>query len=291
MGKRKSRDRWPELVERVSEDDGMDVRDVGQWSEDKLFVWNRYIEITTRSMFGKRQWSGGLIYIDLFSGPGVCRIKGSNKRIPGSPLLAANSPKPFRKLILCEKDPKTASACEQRLRNLGTAPPFEFFVGDCNERIGEVVTSIPNRALSLALVDPTGLHAHLNTICKLSDCGQVDLLVLFPDAIDAVRNAEKYYLPNEESKLDLVFGRHSGWRDEWGSLPNHEPATIRQWFYKFYCKCLREQAGYSEFGEKVIRGPNGPLYRLVFASKHPLGLSFWEKVKLKEASGQRRFPF
>lgn len=179
MTRRKSRDRWPELCDRVSNDDGLEVRDVGPWSAEKVYVWNRYLEITTTAMVGKPQWPAGLTYIDLFAGPGVSRIKGRGDRIPGSPLLAAWTPKPFQKLILCEKDPEAAAACRTRLQRLSESPDCSFFVGDCNVLITDIVKAVPSRSLSVALIDPTGLHAHLDTICRLSDCGQVDLLVLF----------------------------------------------------------------------------------------------------------------
>lgn len=87
--------------------------------------------------------------------------------------------------------------------------------------------------------------------------------------------------------MDSVFGHDSGWRQEWNALPNHEAATIRRGFAEFYRKQLQEQAGYSVFGEKTIQGPNGPLYRLMFASKHAKGLEFWEKVNLKDFHGQQ----
>ncbi len=45
-----ARNRWPELCESVSQDDGLPVREVGHWSEKKLIFWNRYIEITTIAM-------------------------------------------------------------------------------------------------------------------------------------------------------------------------------------------------------------------------------------------------
>ncbi len=45
------------------------------------------------------------------------------------------------------------------------------------------------------------------------------------------------------------------------------------------------------FGEEVIKGKNGPLYRLVFASKHERGLEFWDKITKKELGGQGRFTF
>jgi hypothetical protein len=51
----KKKDRWPELCELVEQDDGLPTRDAGPWTEDKLFFWNRYIDITTTSMVGHPQ--------------------------------------------------------------------------------------------------------------------------------------------------------------------------------------------------------------------------------------------
>jgi len=50
------KDRWPELCKLVEQDDALPVRDegVGPWTEDKLYFWNRYVDITTRSMADKR---------------------------------------------------------------------------------------------------------------------------------------------------------------------------------------------------------------------------------------------
>lgn len=138
----KPKDRWPELCKLVADDDGLPVRPSGRWAEDKLHFWNGYLDITTRAMVGSPHWSGGLVYVDLFAGPGVCRLKETGKRIPGSPMIAANAPKPFRKLLLCEKDARNASACEARLRATAAKDSFLMFVGDCN---GIVVRSLAAR--------------------------------------------------------------------------------------------------------------------------------------------------
>ena len=107
---------WPELCKLVEDDDGLPTRESGSWAEDKLFFWNRYIDITTTAMVDHPAWPEGLVYLDLFAGPGICSIRGSNRRVPGSPLIAAHAPKQFRKILLCELDPKNAMACEQRLK-------------------------------------------------------------------------------------------------------------------------------------------------------------------------------
>ena len=98
--------RWLRLLDQVSGDDLLPVRESGYWAEHKLFFWNRYVEITTQAMVGNPVWTGGVVYVDLFCGPGISVIRDSKKRIPGSPLIAANSPKPFSKILLCEINPE-----------------------------------------------------------------------------------------------------------------------------------------------------------------------------------------
>ena len=188
----KQRDRWPELCASVKEDDGLPVRNVGPWTEDKLFYWHRYVEITTTAMVDKPQWSAGLVYVDLFAGPGICRIRDSQKRIPGSVLIAAHAMKPFRRIVACEMDQDLAAACETRLRRTYASSRSTVLVGDCNQLIGRVVDLIPDRALTLAFVDPEGLHARFETLATLTSGRRADLLVLFADRMDIVRNVESY---------------------------------------------------------------------------------------------------
>ncbi len=71
MAKKKP-SRWSELCKSVESDDGHYARESGFWAEEKLFRWNRYIEITTTAMVGHRAWPNGVAYVDLFAGPGVC---------------------------------------------------------------------------------------------------------------------------------------------------------------------------------------------------------------------------
>lgn len=286
---KKSRDRWPELCELVADDDGLAARPVGPWSAQKLWFWARYIDITTNAMVGHPNWPAGLVYVDLFAGPGVCKVKNTDDRVPGSPLIAAHALKPFRNLLLCERNRRAAKACEERMRNTPVKDVCQVLQGDCNDLIDDIVRRIPKGSLTLAFVDPTGLHARIETMTRLSAAGQVDLVVLFPDAMDVVRNAEAYYLKQPDSKLDHVLGAGSDWRAEWKSLGSHAPADLRRWFAGKYRDQLRDVAGYEYFGEEVMRGPHGPLYRLVFATKHPRGLDFWDKVTRKELGGQGRF--
>lgn len=280
------KDRWPELCKSVEENDGLPVRDCGSWTQTKLHFWNRYIDITTRAMVGSPKWSA-IMYVDLFAGPGICEIEGTHKRLPGSPLIAANAPKSFDGILLCEKDVANADACETRLARILPTNAFQFSRGDCNALIESIASQIPQRALTLAFIDPTGLHAHFEMIRTLAGCGRVDLLILFADAVDAGRNALHTYFEQEDSKLDLFLGANSNWRDRWNELGNANGPTVRRLLAEIYKNQLRKHLGYIKFGEKTIGSPRGPLYRLIYASKHERGLEFWEKVTKKDVGGQR----
>ncbi len=251
------------------------------------FFWNRYVEITTTAMVENPNWPAGVVYVDLFSGPGVCVDRKSKKRIPGSPIIAANAPKPFRRILLCELNETNAAACRTRLDNSVAKNRYQMFEGDCNHLISDVVAAIPDRALALAFFDPTGLHVHFDTVRKLASRGATDLLILFPDAVDILRNKDLYF-NQEESNLDLVLGRDSNWRQKVSDLNSSDGSKNRRLYADIYKQQLQSHAGYTHFGEEVISGPHGPLYRLVYATKHETGLRFWNQSVRKESGGQTR---
>lgn len=281
-------DPWPRLCRLASEDDGLPTRKVGFWSEEKLIFWTRYLDITTRAMVGHPKWPAGLAYVDLFAGPGVCVLKESGRRIPGSPMIAVNTAKPFERVVVCERCPNLADACRQRLAAFGAGERTSVLEGDCNDLIDEVVRNLPRRALTLAFIDPTGLHARFETVAKLAQAGRVDLLILFADHHDIVRNVDRYEQQGPDSKLDQVLGPSVDWRRPWKNLVNRTPERIADFFSNLYKDQLASHLGYVEFGHKVMKSDRGPLYRIIYASKDPRGLDFWNKITRKGARGQRR---
>lgn len=278
---------WQELIKLVEADDGMPTRQTGPWSFDKLFWWNRYIEITTRAMVDSPHWSE-LVYADLFAGPGICTTRVKEDRMPGSPLIAGRAPKPFDRLLLCESDPALAVACEARLKRFCPDARANVISGDCNDVIDQVVSQIPDRSLTLAFIDPTGLHAHYETIRKLTADRRVDLYILLADNMDIVRNVE-LYAKKSDSNLDLVLGPDSNWRIEWRKLSNQTPTNVSALFAKIYKRQLAK-LGYAHTADEVLRNSQQtPIYRVVFASKDARGLDFWNKTVKKERRSDRLF--
>jgi three-Cys-motif partner protein len=285
MAKRKQ-ERWPELCEEVEADDGLPYREARAWTEDKLYRWNRYLEITTSAM--AKKWSS-LVYVDLFGGPGICQLKETKKRFPGSALIAARSLKPFSKILVCEKNAKLAAALKTRLDKWAN-DRASVFVGDCNAKIQEIADQIPPRSLTLAFIDPEALHVHFETLRILTQDRKVDLAILFPDGMDIVRNVERYE-KQQESNLDRYLGPNSDWRARRQDVANQTPEKLRQLFSEIFQSQLDKLLGYKHFASEVYRNQQGPIYRIIFASKHPLGGTFWNEIAKKDRGGQTTFEF
>jgi len=258
--------------------DGLILRCVGGWSKDKHYYLRRYLEIFTTSM--REKWKGQLYYLDLFAGPGKCRVRETEEEIDASPLIALNTRFPFAGYFFVELNKESMNALKKRCDNHSLYDRIVFIEGDCNEKIDLVINEIPQRSLGLAFIDPTGLHFRFPTLEKLSQ-RKVDLIITFPLWMSIGRNLKKF-LEQEASLLDLTIG-DKDWRK----------CKTRREIVQYFRKKL-ETLNYvivksEEEREISIRSTtkNLPLYCLLFASKHPLGYEFWKRVGETNHTGQR----
>lgn len=160
-----------------------------------------------------------------------------------------------------------------------------MFQGDCNTTVSLMVKRIPRGALTLAFLDPEALDVRFETVSTLASAGRVDLLVLFADAYDVVRNVDRYEA-EMGSKLDQMLGSKSNWREAWSKIQNRTGPNVREFFSALYVEQLRNHLGYLQFGVQPIESARGPLYKLIYASKDPRGLDFWQKATSKDKGGQ-----
>jgi three-Cys-motif partner protein len=279
-----------EISEPYKGGDGLECYKTGPWTRDKLYYLNRYIQNTSVAMANQRAFPGGLCYIDLFAGPGLCEIEQGSKSefVPGSPLLAAYAAKPFTKILLCERIERLAETCSTRMKRTPASGIFKMFPGDCNLRVGEIIAEVPERSLSVSLIDPFSLNVSFSTVSQLANAVRTDLLILFADRMDAIRNAEEYYMDNTNSVLDQFLGPNSNWRGGWRQVVA-KGGDKAKFLRELYLNQL-ESIGYKFKDIKEIKA-NGPIYSLVFASKAKLGLDFWTNATKKGPDGQGSFGF
>lgn len=205
-------------------------------------------------------------------------------------MLAAHAPRPFHHLIFCELDPGSAEALKSRLSHWKTRDASHVLIGDCNQLIHDVVRIIPDRSLVLAFVDPSGLQASFSTLKVLTSDRDVDLLILVPTEMNVHRNLEGCHLPREWTDLDEVLGGDSGWRTIYNSIVNQSRSNVCKAIVEVYKDQLRRHLSFDFFSDEVIRIPSGtPIYRVLFASRHQMGLKFWHESTARTRQGKRLF--
>ena len=273
------------------EDDGLPCSDVGAWTEDKYTLVALYDRLFSTGM--KNKWPTR-VYIDLYSGPGFARIRGTNRVVMASPLLALGLPDPFDKYVFCENEPPLLTALEGRVKRLYPKSDARYVIGDCNERIDDVCSHIPTPSkdhgvLSFCFVDPYDISIRFSTVRRLS-AYYMDFLFLLAVHMDANRNVEHYLSPGS-SKIEDFVGLPE-LRERW-RMADGRRTKFPRYLAEEYAGRM-QTLGYlptSWDNMKQVRSDekNLPLYRLALFSRHPLAYEYWDEVLL-HSSSQRRLP-
>jgi three-Cys-motif partner protein len=185
------------------------------------------------------------------------------------------------------------------------AKSINFFVGDANKLVAEVADTISNfdrkfvqgllPCLNLAFLDPEGLELEWKTVEALAGMKRMDLIIHYSQN-GLTRNLERCYSSQSETIIDRFFGDRK-WRDVYKKVSEKKEMIGPHRALIDYYKSKLRDLGYVVINdsEELIREPlirntkrNAPLYRLIFASKHPLGNKIWNEVTKKDVYGQGR---
>jgi len=190
-----------------------------------------------------------------------------------------------------DANPNYISALKQRANMLENSASLSkhFFVGDCNQRVHQVLQQIDKKfSVNLAVIDGFGVECHWTTIQALATCRRMDLIILFPQGMAINRNLRQW-TETASSSLDVFFGT-SAWREIYQNAGGQARLCIRS-FLDLYQQNLKK-LGYEQAGqvrELPIKSQKGQkLYYLIFTSRHPLGDHLWAQATSKSAAGQRR---
>ena len=276
------------------QDDGLPMRPAGPWAADKLDYLARYINVFETSM--RNKWKVRY-YIDLLSGPGKNRVRESGQVLLGSPLIALTTQHPFTHYIFVDNSPENTAALQQRCSVSPYVDRVTILTGDCNTLVDQIVAQIQpvrKESLNLAFLDPEGMELQWSTVEKLARLPRMDLIINYPQG-GLNRCIKRVFETNPPTEVDHFFGGVE-WREIYAKYQRGQlPEGLHFHLLDLY-KSNLEKLGYQvrrdvDTGDSpLIRNAQrqAPLYRLLFASKHPLGNEFWEKITLREPSGQRR---
>lgn len=256
-------------IDPVSTVDSLPIRPSGSWIDMKHRLLTHYAHMFATGM--KNRWKQR-IYLELFSGPGRCLIRGTTREEPGSPVKVIDHE--FTRFIFTEMNYAAARALESRLSAHSNSDRAEIWCGDCAEAIRRI--PFPQKdALTFAFIDPTGIgHAPFSLIRALHQATRCDLLINVQHAMGIKMNIHQYTPEADESSALTKFLGN----DKWKRLL---PAGPREFFLgvlDLYKEQLRG-LGFKFLGREVMvsTNKNNPLYLLLFASKHAKGEEFWDK--------------
>lgn len=274
------------------DDDGLETPEVGPWAEEKYRIVGLYDRLFSTGM--KKKWDCR-VYIDLYSASGHARIKGTQKIIAGSPLIALGVPNSFDKYILCEKKPKLMKALQQRVSKKFPAADVSYVRGDCNEKVQDILAQIPPHSkgktvLSFCFIDPFNIGIEFETIRILA--GKImDFLIVLAVGMDATRNEAQYTDPSN-TQIDKFLG-DTTWRARWRQAQVSK-VPFRHFLAQEYATQMAV-LGYAKITVEKMKevksdDKNLPLYHLAFFSKNKMGYKFWDEV-LKYSDPQQSLVF
>jgi three-Cys-motif partner protein len=285
-------------------DDGLPARESGEWVKEKLYYVKRYIDAFEIAMRG-RSWRRR-IFIDLFSGPGKCVVRDTNEFLLGSPLLALQTQYPFTDYYFIDLEQSNIDSLAYRVSESSIPKDHvHYFMGNANSKVKDVFMEIAEcdkefirgvlPCLNLAFLDPEGLELEWKTIETLAHLNRMDLIIHYSQN-GLTRNLDKCYSSEKDTVVDSFFGDRK-WRDVYGNaLSKRESIGVHRALIDYY-KSKLSDLGYIVINdsdevahEPLIRNTqrNAPLYRLIFASKHPLGNKIWNEVTKKDIHGQEK---
>jgi three-Cys-motif partner protein len=265
------------------------IDEIGPWSEVKLAIIREY-GAAYSTILSKQPWAKH-IYIDAFSGPGVCLSRTSKEFVAGSPLNALLVKPPFSEYHLIDINGDKVSmlkaivkASESEL--LIGQQSIKYYEGDCNRELLDKVFPLiaaDNRRRALCILDPYGLHLHWDVIKTAGQSRRVDMFLNFP-LMDINRNVlhkdPKTVDPADLDRMNRFWG-DSSWREvvydkntDLFGMECEEKTSSNSQLSAAFRKRIRDVAGFEQVPEPMpMRNSIGRVvYYLYFASQKAVAM-------------------
>jgi three-Cys-motif partner protein len=163
-------------------------------------------------------------------------------------------------------------------------PKIVVSTGDANQAHAALkIIAPPGRRYVCAVIDPQSAIFAWEAFEALAlDEHAMDVLVLFPDAMDVGRGLSAYL--KNGTKLDRYYDPNADWRRVAKESPN--PASALRALYE---RRMRELIGF-EVGRPrtVVRAgtKDGALYRLIYGSRSKKGIAIWDDIARRSRDEQ-----
>ena len=258
---------------------------MGPWTLEKLALLQKYLTAFTIAT-QKARPRGKVTYVDLFAGPGMNRLRGSDKSFEGSPIIAMKLFPGFSRFLFAESDPGSWDSLQMWIAQLGRSRETDVVFGDCNQKITEVIDKIPRDGPCFVFLDPPSPALEWNTVSRIASLRvgyyqrRPEQFILFPYNMGLVRlmpfeeTPQSIWGPTSEEQISRVMPDPTTWRKVYEAWRqgDYESQQKRRRFLYLYWMGLKELGYKHVLPPKLIKATNGhPLYDLFFASDHHAG--------------------
>lgn len=154
--------------------DGGATTNYGYHTALKLVTLRYVSDVFSRVAAGENQkvrGFDGAVYIDLFAGTGLVKVRGNDDIIAGSPVCAVKG-HPYGYSIFVEKVKHKYELLSKRMERVLAKDKFRVIGGDSNDVVYEVISIVKERfqkPIVLVFVDPQGMAIKFRTLKALSN--------------------------------------------------------------------------------------------------------------------------
>ena len=272
------------IVRSVS--DGLPIRCVGEWAQQKIYLLTQYFGIFAQGM--SNRWKGKINYIEICCGPGRCVNRQGRSEFDGTALSVIKRPefKHINKALFFDINETVVTILNQRLSALKAANAIAYS-GDYKnpETICSVLRSeIKPDSLNLVIVDPTDCSVPFGFISSLKRAlPRMDLLINVAVGTDFNRNIKNTLIQPQQYKNTMEkycsFLGDNGFYSR--IRKNSTDKELRTLFLSTYENSLRT-LGFSHFQSVPVER----YYYIMFASQSGRGIDFWKKATKYDYVGQ-----
>lgn len=290
------------MPEELRAADGLRARDNGQWGKEKLSFIDSFGPVALQATKSKRH----RVYVDLFAGPGKNIVRGSLSRTEydGSPLRAlqmrssASADLTFTHAFLVNNRPADHEALVERVERLyadglGVVPRGNVHLirADANTAIDGILDQINTQAYVFVFADiEAPRHWPWSSVEALTARGHrsIDLYSLFPldMAIQRLMSWQDQGNSRYAARLTEYFGSDA-WQDIYRRrISDRQSPEFRKALIELYLDQMRTRWGYAGSVKDVFLRGHQRLYRMLFASNHPVADRLARWASAQDAGGQ-----
>ena len=272
----------------ISVKDGLPVRCVGQWAEQKIYLLYQYFGIFTKGM--KNKWSGKLNYIEICSGPGRCIDRDSGTEIDGTALaiLQHEGFTHVRKALFFDFNKTVVDVLSERIAQLKISNALAF-VADYNkadELCAIITKEIQRDSLNLVFIDPTDCSVPFTLIRKIKETlPNVDFIINVATGTDFNRNVPMAIGNADRASKYCSFLNNDTFFSDPETVALQQRGDFNNLRLKFRTTYQNSLAaiGCKYFDIEVIQH----YYDILFAAEHETAMKFWNSATAIKHDGQR----